>query len=897
MGNVISSKKLKKIAKEELEKLKIRKYFVWDNLQTNIDMFSGRNFIDTFYKKSPVFFQENEKFVAVLCKDVKNLYIYCCSSLQWDFNEEYTLTIIIKIKNKFKTRASFTRIRPFCCIKIPDIPDKLSIKIKLPINYGYTRKTNYIGLRNSGSTCYMASILQVLYHTSSFRQLIYNFKSSPPALSELQKLFVDIQLRSQPPKIDNFIRALGSINDIALQQHDANEFFLSLLGRLEIDLGKDFTKIIDSLFCTECTTTIVRDDEVINVITEKINNIPVTVFGLKNLNESLGLYTSEQTLSDYFVGGVKTKVKKYTRFSKLPCILPIHLCRFQFSSGKPEVITSSFICPLEFDMKGFVSDSFSGETTYDLFAVVAHSGTPERGHYISFIKVSGQWIVFDDTRTSQCGEKEVINLLTQTDSRKFLFGNTAFLPYFLFYIRMDSKHHIEDDDTIPIHLAPYRSTMLFSKFVFEDEYRDSNAFETEPYQTWDSPLTTIGELLEKSRPSCNLSSKKVFCFLPGSILVGPIGLDEMASNFVIKGHSTIFYVVGKHIVNPVFLRTYSLPRKIIDIVSSSDLPKYVEQYELIYQGRTLTSYDISMGAIIDCKVRKFLTLNIDDKEYTYNENYLYTDLLSELAAQKNIPTCRFLLLSKSGPCTPKKYPTIKYLPKEHLVSHELTTATLNSLKLFYTSPVLVVLPQFYVKISDCFFIRKGSSASDIIKSAISPSISNLKYVLSKGTESYIGHVYEPNDIPGKKPLRIDSVSKRLPLSRTHYRDSINKKISFSIEVRVLNLQIQRLQSRLVSIKQSTTLREIIIKQKLWPNSHDPLTTQHNLVFYLFLSENTHVRHIIEDINDVLFPLILSFTDKMTIPNQRICIGIDYDFNETEKLNKPKSLSILYNSFT
>mmetsp|Transcript_33786 Transcript_33786/g.41779 ORF Transcript_33786/g.41779 Transcript_33786/m.41779 type:complete len:179 (-) Transcript_33786:3673-4209(-) len=62
------------------------------------------------------------------------------------------------------------------------------------------------GLQNQGATCYMNSLLQALYMTPDFRQMIYKFNYDPNINSEkkdcilyqLQKLFATLQIGKLP---------------------------------------------------------------------------------------------------------------------------------------------------------------------------------------------------------------------------------------------------------------------------------------------------------------------------------------------------------------------------------------------------------------------------------------------------------------------------------------------------------------------------------------------------------------------------------------------------------------------------------------------------------------------------------------------------------------------------
>lgn len=208
------------------------------------------------YSISPVFKQDHESFIAYINRKLGTLFIYCCSALQWHYDESFNMKIEIrpesfkcKKKHRIKTVACFTKKNPFVAISMNIKPIYYAISITLPPNYPYSRKDLYLGLKNSGSTCYMSSVLQVLFHIGAFRQLIYSFKDpKEEAPTALQNLFVQLQIASRPLSLDNFITAMGSVAEMSFQQQDAHEFLVSLLERLETDLGKPFSESVSQLF-------------------------------------------------------------------------------------------------------------------------------------------------------------------------------------------------------------------------------------------------------------------------------------------------------------------------------------------------------------------------------------------------------------------------------------------------------------------------------------------------------------------------------------------------------------------------------------------------------------------------------------------------------------------------
>ena len=52
------------------------------------------------------------------------------------------------------------------------------------------------GLLNQGATCYLNSLVQMLFNNKKIRESVFDYNSSTPILKELQKLFAKMQLSS-----------------------------------------------------------------------------------------------------------------------------------------------------------------------------------------------------------------------------------------------------------------------------------------------------------------------------------------------------------------------------------------------------------------------------------------------------------------------------------------------------------------------------------------------------------------------------------------------------------------------------------------------------------------------------------------------------------------------------
>ncbi|PAA75478.1 hypothetical protein BOX15_Mlig002876g6, partial [Macrostomum lignano] len=93
---------------------------------------------------------------------------------------------------------------------------------------------------------------------------------------------------------------------------------------------------------------------------------------------------------------------KYSRISRLPEMLTVHLKRFRHDFAYSSKIHSHVAFPVdELDMKPYLHrDCRAAQTVYDLTAVVCHHGSTSGGHYTAFaLNYAGmQWYEFDDAR-------------------------------------------------------------------------------------------------------------------------------------------------------------------------------------------------------------------------------------------------------------------------------------------------------------------------------------------------------------------------------------------------------------------------------------------------------------------------------------------------------------------
>ena len=127
----------------------------------------------------------------------------------------------------------------------------------------------------------------------------------------------------------------------------------------------------------------------------------------------------------------KDDAKKYRprQIAHSPDVVLIQLKRFS-AMGRKDSFPVPFSTTL--DLNSYRTPGNKSNSTYDLSAVISHSGSTGSGHYRCAAKGTDEfWNIFDDSRVIPVNEKQAIN---PGDGK-------GWTPYLLFFRRVPSKRN------------------------------------------------------------------------------------------------------------------------------------------------------------------------------------------------------------------------------------------------------------------------------------------------------------------------------------------------------------------------------------------------------------------------------------------------------------------------
>mmetsp|Transcript_47152 Transcript_47152/g.86546 ORF Transcript_47152/g.86546 Transcript_47152/m.86546 type:complete len:454 (-) Transcript_47152:33-1394(-) len=199
-------------------------------------------------------------------------------------------------------------------------------------------KQRFVGLLNHGATCYLNCVVQVLFMTPEFKEVLKECETEArtQALAyALQRLFSDL---SSSVSACSTTSILSALHWRANRQQDAHDAWLQLCDLLETELKQTpHSKLVENLFqgercnCVRChvcgNVSQTKDSFTSLEVTVPLEHVETTVLG--GLQEHLRpeeMYGDKQYDCDHCK--CKVDAVRFVSLASLPPILTVHLQRF-----------------------------------------------------------------------------------------------------------------------------------------------------------------------------------------------------------------------------------------------------------------------------------------------------------------------------------------------------------------------------------------------------------------------------------------------------------------------------------------------------------------------------------------------------------------------------------------
>ncbi|NXP40673.1 UBP18 hydrolase, partial [Leiothrix lutea] len=306
-----------------------------------------------------------------------------------------------------------------------------------------------VGLYNLGQSCCLNSLLQVFLMNIRFTRILRRIQVPPSPAQRRSNVPYQMLLLLEEMQCGK-CKAVGP-TELArcLAEHRVKSlFFINLcfglfFPPLQVEELSDLYTICiqEHLACQKCSLEIKSNS---TMLTLPLPVLDASSHRLKTLEDCLQYFFHPEELTGQNMCfcqqcGRKTTFLQSTKLVHLPQTLTLHLKRFCFErSSHTHKLSHSLPFPQELDLREILTedqcladDREKATWQYELFAVVAHTGSTSFGHYCAYIwsLTECKWYCFNDSEVCQVSWDDV----------KCTYGHSGLYwretAYLLFYMK------------------------------------------------------------------------------------------------------------------------------------------------------------------------------------------------------------------------------------------------------------------------------------------------------------------------------------------------------------------------------------------------------------------------------------------------------------------------------
>jgi ubiquitin C-terminal hydrolase len=375
------------------------------------------------------------------------------------------------------TLARMTYLRGHCKVSglplpEPGVPSRPTIEVRVPKPPAYTQtqaaaevkpaaveRAIPVGIQNLSTSCYAASLMQLLFQNRQFREAVAELCEKIPTDNDHQKLlhcinaiFTHLQSGNGPCPTDLMRKFLQLEHNLGFHHAFSQEDSTLLRNDIMVNLKKLFSS-------TSTTEIMALKDKLLPEFMKFRTVEPLAQTGpyktayfggpygterygaieifpdAKSLEAALEecFSTRELTGNDQYRNGKeRVDARESIRIhGEPPEVLTFDVRRVRYDNGRKCQVknTIPFTFPERIDMRKHTTNPNGRPCEFELDSVIAHNGTAGSGHYISYVKRNGQWHKCNDGSVQQ---------VSWTDVEKLFDGKGGFHATMLSYAKCNS---------------------------------------------------------------------------------------------------------------------------------------------------------------------------------------------------------------------------------------------------------------------------------------------------------------------------------------------------------------------------------------------------------------------------------------------------------------------------